>query len=143
MPPARIIPLSDGLGYTCRATTQCRSPPPIQSSEASASPDQQPDPVEPAEPGQERLEVVAVEQGDPEAHQGGEDRELEAAEEKLGGEETGHVRAKAKAGGEAGKGRKDGSDSRSAKGRRPPTIAVLSTVLLPLPNMSRTPILPR
>ena len=54
-------------------------------------------------PRQERLEVVAVEQRDPEAHQGGQDRELEAAEEELGGEEAGHGGGKV-----GGTGRKDG-----------------------------------
>src|SRR3954452_12248528 len=38
MPPASIRPLSGGRGYTWRATTQSRSPPPIQSIEASPRP---------------------------------------------------------------------------------------------------------
>ncbi len=38
IPPARIAPLSEGRGKTCRAQIHKRSPPPIQSSEASAAP---------------------------------------------------------------------------------------------------------
>ena len=39
---------------------------------------------------QESLEVVAIDQGDPEAHQGGQDRDLETAKEEFRREQAGH-----------------------------------------------------
>ena len=78
----------------CRATTQSRRPPPIQSREARPRPGQHPDPLEPAERGEEGGKVVAVEERDPPTHQRGDDENLEAAQQELGGEEKRHRRGK-------------------------------------------------
>ena len=94
MPPARMQPLSDGLGYTCAGADPEPEPAadPVERGEPSAH--QDPGPVHPAEPAQEGREVVAVEQGGPEPGQRGQQRDLEAAEEELRGEESGHGRRK-------------------------------------------------
>ena len=77
-------------GARAGRTTQSRSPPPIQSIEASPRPtSSQAQWIRPR-PREERLEVVAVEERDAEPHQRGQDGDLEAAEEELGGEESGH-----------------------------------------------------
>jgi hypothetical protein len=66
--------------------------------------------VDPPNAPEERPEIVPVHERDPEPHQRGQDREFEAAEEELRGEQSGHEGGKVK--GEA-EGRNEGTRERT------------------------------